>query len=175
MSDLYNRIASQRNNGPLEALMRRLPGFKGYEEMTERRAADRMLREHIVAVLKEQLTALNQAEKTLLNNGGLASMSKVQSAKSKMQVFIDRINTAMPGYAGFYDALKVGPNELQRIYGFDASLVDFEDKFRQKIADLQTAVNTKEGIDAAINALDALTIEANSAYSNRENVLTQLA
>ncbi len=174
MSDLVNRIASQRNNGPLEGLMKRLPGFKGYEEMTERREADRMLRHHIVAVLKEQLTALVQAEKGLLTGGGLSYMSKAQSAKSKLQVFIDRINTAMPGYSGFYDAIKVGPHELDQIYAFDASLVDFEDKFRQKVADLQTAVNTKEGIDAAISALDALTVEANTAYTHRENVLTGL-
>jgi hypothetical protein len=54
MSDLYKRIVDQR--GSLESLMAKIPGFRGYKEMTDRRAADRMMREHIVKLLKEQIT-----------------------------------------------------------------------------------------------------------------------
>ncbi len=174
MSDLPNRIASQHNT-LLERIAARLPGYKGYQENEDRRAADRLLREHIVAQLKEQHTALVQVEKSVLSGGGLGYMSKLKDAKSKLQVFIDRIHTTMPGYAGFYDAVRIGPNELQTLYHFDSALIDFADKFHQKITDLQSALNSKEGLDAAISALDALTIEANAEYAKREDALTHFS
>ncbi len=171
MSDLYNRIDSEHS--PLQNLMLRLPGFRGYQENSDRRTADRLIRDHIVAALKTQVGALVQAEKTVLNNpGGLAFMSSLHEAQSKLQILIDRINAAAPGYAGFYDAIKIGPVELQKLYDFDAALIDYVDKFKEKIAAVQTAATTKEGLEPAIAALDSLTIEANTAYGQRENVIT---
>lgn len=171
MSDLTNRI-SQQHTSTLERIMKHVPGFKGYQEMQDRRTADTMLRGEVVRLLKEQLTALVQAEKAVLNGGGLSYMSKMKDAKSKFQVFIDRIGTAMPGYAGFFAAIKIGPDELQQLYNFDADLFDYVDKFKAKIADIQTAATTKEGLDKAIDEFDALTVEANNAFSNRSNVIT---
>lgn len=174
MSDLLKRIQSQRTTGPLEWIMRKLPGYKGYEDMQERRAADTLLRNHIVALLKGQLTDLVGAEKAILNGGGLSYMSKMKDAKSKLQVFIDRIATAMPGYSGFYDAVKVGPNELNLLYNFDADLLDFVDKFKEKIDAIKLAATTKEGLDKAIEELDALTLEANNAYTGRANIIARV-
>ncbi len=173
MSDLYNRISTQ-HDGPLEGLMRRLPGYAGYQQASDRRAADRLLRDHIVGALHDQKNALVQVEKDILNGGGLAYMSRLKDAASRMQVFIDRLNTAMPGYAGFYDALKIGPTELQALYNFDATMLDYVDKFKTAITALHTAATGKEGIDAAITALDTLTHDANTAYGQRENVITRL-
>lgn len=173
MSDLYNRIASEHTS--LQQLMMRLPGFPGYQQATDRRAADRLMRDHIVHGLKEQLTAFVQAEKNILNSpNGLASMSRLRDVQGKMQMFIDRINAAPPGYAGFYNSVKIGPMELQKLYDFDATLLGYVDQFKMKIDALHTAVTTKEGLDAAIDGLDTLTTEANSAYGQRDNVITGL-
>jgi hypothetical protein len=174
MSDLLKKIQNDRTEGPLIGIMRRLPGFKGYEDMQERRAADTLLRSHIVALLKGQLTALVAAEKTVLNNGGLAHMSKMKDAKSKFQVYIDRIGTAMPGYAGFYDAIKVGPQQLQQIYNFDADMLDYVDKFKAAITAVQTAATSNDGLDKAVADFEALSVEANAAFDKRASILTSL-
>jgi hypothetical protein len=171
MSDLHNRIASQ--HAGLDRLIGRLPGFRGYQDATDRRAADRMIREHIGRALHDQYDALMNASKAVLNSpNGLALMSRLGEVQTRMMTFINRVNTAMPGYAGFYDALKIGPAELQKLYDFDASLLSFADQFKEKVDALQTAVTTKEGLDAAITALDTLTNEANAAFGARENVIT---
>src|SRR5476649_2580995 len=101
MTDLYQQIVAQRSS--FENLMAKVPGYRGYKEATDRRAADRMIREHIVALLKLQMTHLVDVEKKILSAGGLSQASATREAKSKLQIFIDRVNTAMPGYAGFYD------------------------------------------------------------------------
>jgi hypothetical protein len=172
MNDLYSRIVSQR--GSTEKLFARLPGFRGYMELNARRQADRMIREHVADQLRQQLNRVATIEKGLLDAGGLSYMSKTRSAKTKFQTFIDRIATDAPGYSGFYDAVKIGPDDLAVIYAFDQALLDYVDKFKQKLDALQDAATKNEGVDQAIHDVDALTIEANEAYSLRENVLKEI-
>jgi len=139
--------------------------------MTARRQADRLIREHVAEQLKLQLNRLPTIEKQLLDQGGLAYMSKTRSAKTKFQTFIDRVATDTPGYSGFFDALKIGPDDLEVVYAFDAALLDYADKFKEKLDALQDAALAGQGVDEAIRELDALTIEANEAYSLRDSVL----
>lgn len=172
MDDLYSKIVRER--GKTEELFARLPGFRGYMEMGARREADRMIRQHIADKLQQQLNRLSQIEKTLLDNGGLRYMSKTRSVKTKFQTFIDRIATDAPGYSGFFEANKVTKEDLQVVYAFDAALVDYVDEFKAELDALQTAAASNEGVDEAIAALDATTIEANEAYSLREGVMQDL-
>jgi hypothetical protein len=79
---------------------------------------------------------------------------------------------AMPGYAGFYDAIKVHPDDLQRLYTFDAALVEYVDRFKSAIGTLQTAASSNEGLDAAITALQSLVGEANATFNQRESAIT---
>src|SRR5689334_23084790 len=108
MTDLYDKIASERN--ALQKIGMKIPGYRGYAEMEERRAADRMIREYVVRLLKEQMTQLVAVEKKLISKGGIKFASKSKSAKLNFQTFIDKVNTAMPGYA-FFSAIKVGKEE----------------------------------------------------------------
>ncbi len=174
MSDLLKRLQSNRGSGPIEWIMRKLPGFKGYEDMQERRLADTMLRHHIVALLKAELQNLIAVEKSVLNSGGLSYMGKMKDAKAKYQTFINRVDTAMPGYSGFFAKNKVGVNELNLIYNFDADLLDLVDQFKAKVDDLKKAASTNEGLDKAINEFEELATEANNIYAQRENVLARV-
>mgnify|MGYP000844275405 FL=1 len=169
MDDLYSKIVRER--GSLERLMARIPGFRGYMEMTARRQADRLIREHVVAQLKTQLNRLSEIEKVLLDAGGLSFMGKTRSAKTKFQTYIDRIATDTPGYSGFFDAVKIGEDDLGVIYAFDQALLDYVDKFALTLDTLRDAAVRGEGVEEGIRTLDALTVEANEAYSLREDVL----
>lgn len=173
MSDLYDEIVRQR--GSFEGLLARIPGFRGYIDKGARRTADRMIRDHIAGQLKERVNRLAQIERTLLDNGGLGFMSKTQSAKTKLQTFHDRVKAAAPGYSGFMEAIKVDSDALERIYAFDEALVRYSDRFAEALDSLEGAVNENSGVAEAIANLDKLTIEANEAFSLREDVLTNLS
>ncbi|GAB4412155.1 MAG: hypothetical protein Kow00106_06690 [Anaerolineae bacterium] len=173
MEDLYAKIVRER--GSVERLIARVPGFRGYMEMNARRQADRLLRDHVAALLKTQLNRLTEAEKLLLETGGLSYMSQTRSAKTKLQTYIDRIATDVPGYSGFFDAVKIGDDDLAVIYAFDEALLDYVEKFSQSIDALYQAASTGEGVQEAIRALDALAVEANQAYTLRDNVLKGIA
>jgi hypothetical protein len=172
MSDLYNQIVSKQSG--LERIIAKIPGFRGYKEMSARREADRMIRDHVVKLINDQMTRLIGVEKKLMSSGGLAAVGKTRSAKTNFQTFIDRINTAAPGYSGFYSAKKIGPDELEKIYSFDAALIDYVDHFSKAIDAVNTAIDSKGNLDEAITGLETLAQEANSAYAMRDNVLTEI-
>ncbi len=173
MTDLYQKIVSQRSG--LERIVARIPGFRGYKEMTARREADRMIREHIVGLLKEQMQRFIAAEKQMLSKGGLSAATKTREAKTQFQIFIDRVNTAAPGYAGFYAAQKVGSEELEKLYAFDAALVEYVDHFRTAIEAFDAAARSGEGMETAISNLEMIATEANAAFNMRDNVVTEIS
>jgi hypothetical protein len=176
MSDLYDQIVSQR--GSFERLVARLPGFGGYVDKDARRQADRMLRDHIAELISQRIQRLTQIEKSLLDApGGMSYMSKTGSIKTKMQTYHDRIKAQAPGYAGFFDAIKIREAELEKLYSFDEAQASYADKFGEALESLAAAVTSgdKSAIDQQITALDKLTIEANDALSLRNDVLTNLS
>ncbi len=173
MSELYDRITSQP--GSLERLIKRIPGFSGYLDKKARRTADRLLRDHIADELTRRINRLAEIEKTILDNGGLSYMSKTSSAKTKLQHFRDLVKTAAPGYSGIMEAIKIGPDEMDKLYSFDEALIAYADKFDGALNTLAKAATDKTGINEAIAGLDALTIEANDAFTLRDDVLTNLS
>ena len=173
MSELYDRITSQP--GSLERLLKRIPGFTGYLDKKARRTADRMLRDHIADELSKRVQRLTDIEKDLLDNGGLSYMSKTSEAKSKLQHFRDLIKTAAPGYSGIMEAIKIGPEEMEKLYSFDEALIAYADKFDGALNTLAKAVTDKTGIDEAIKGLNAISTEAIEAYSLRDDVITKLS
>jgi hypothetical protein len=173
MTDLYRQISGSHSR--MQDLMARLPGYRGYQENTDRRAADRIIRDNVANAFKAQLADLIAAQKTLLSApNGLSYMGKLHDVQSQLQVLIDRVSTAMPGYAGFYDAIKVGPAELEKLYDFDGALLAQADKFKAAIETLNTAIHSSEGLDSAIAALGTTVTEANTAFNQRHNVISGL-
>ena len=173
MSDLYEKIVNQRST--FESITAKIPGFSGYMERSARREADRMLRDHIAGVLAQCIKRLSDIEKKLLDKGGLSYMSKTRSAKSKMQTFHDRVKTATPGHSGFFEKIKVGPEELEKIYSFDEAQLRYADQFNDALDVLADAVSKNENIDTAISELDRIAAEANEAFFLRAGILTDLS
>lgn len=174
MSDLYEKIVSQR--GSFEKLIARLPGFKGYQDKQARRTADRMVREYISGEIDKRVDRLVRLEKLLLDmQGGMSYMPRTRSAKSKMQLYRDKIATEAPGYSGMWAQMKIGAEELERIYAFDEAQIGYADKFDMALDTLEQAILNKENLEQVIWDLETLAAEALDAYDLRDEVLTNLS
>ncbi len=64
---------------------------------------------------------------------------------------------------------------MELLYTFDEALIRYADQFDEALNKLDEAVSSKTGIDEAIAALDKLAIEANEAFSLRDDVITNLS
>jgi hypothetical protein len=173
MSELYEKIVSER--GSLGRLVAKVPGFKGYLDKNARRTADRLLRDYIADLLSQRVNRLVSLEKKLLDkDGGLSYMSQTSSLKNKMQMFRDRVKAAAPGYSGFFEAVKVDADELEKLYIFDEMQVVYADQFEEGLNRLAAAIDSGIEINEAISELDARAAEAIEAFSKREHVITNL-
>jgi hypothetical protein len=172
MADFFQKITD--NQGAVEDLVRKIPGFKGYFERQDRRAADRLLREHLVRVFSEQLTEFSRIQRELVNSGGIMLMERIQGIQTKMQTFIDRIGSAEQGYAGLFDNIKVNEEALARLYAFDNALLGYQEQFAQGLALLEEAVGG-DSVVPVLKQLDDVVTEANNAFKRRVEAIQGLA
>lgn len=174
-NDLYDRIVSER--GSFANLLSRIPllgdHIESYFDMSAGRDADRIIRDHVAGKLRDQIARMAQIETTILDNGGLAYMSKTRSAKTRLQTLTDRIATAAAGYA-FSGALKIGQEELSKVYAFDEAMLRYVDQVAAAIDALQAAATKNEGINEALAGLDSVVAEASSAFDLRVDLLSGL-
>jgi hypothetical protein len=139
---------------PLQKILSKVPGFNGYVDRTNRRAADKLLRETVANRFEELWRRLSALQAEMLRQGGISQMDRMESAAIKLRQFIDRIRTASYGYAGFFDAIKINQEELSQVYQYDLALLDLEDEVGRAIDNVESSLGT-DGLPAAIRNLIA--------------------
>ena len=170
MTDLYEQIKGDR--GRIESFVGKIPGYKGYKEKEMRREADKLLREALARRLKEQWHRLPDIQKQLLSSAQIQWLDDVDGATMRLQTFIDRLETATYGYAGFFDAVRVKEDELDQLYNFDLALDEHVDEITAAIDALASVAMSKEGTGEAVAQLSSATAAANETFSRRKDALT---
>ncbi len=126
MSD--NPKDSKNLKQSISDLVLKIPGFKGYLAMSDRREADAQLRERLVMALTELQTRFMVTQKDLISKTGLTYMELSQSIEISLQTFIDKVRTAPRGYSSLFAAEKIDEKALEEIYQFDTALFGIVDR-----------------------------------------------
>jgi methyl-accepting chemotaxis protein len=142
MTDFQGQIEEGR--GKLKNLLLKIPGFKGYIQMEDRRTADKMVREVVADRYQEQLDQLTAVMNELIDRGELEYMDRLEGVATKIRTFIDKIRHAVYGYSGFFDAIKVDESKLERLYDYDQALLDGIDEIGETLEKLASAVETDQ-------------------------------
>jgi hypothetical protein len=142
MADFQGQIESDR--GFLKELLLKIPGFKGYIEMEDRRTADKMVRELVADRYQEVLDKMTGIQTEFVDRGDLEYLDDLETIVTKIRTFIDRIRHAAYGYSGFFDAIKIDPERLERLYEYDYALLDSIDGMRLTLDNLASAVETDQ-------------------------------
>jgi hypothetical protein len=172
MADFYQKITE--GQGAVEDVIRKIPGFKGYFEKQDRRAADRILREHLVRVFEEEQREFNRIQLMVIQSGGIDKMEQIQRIDTMMRTFIDRIESAAGGYSGVFDAVKIDEEALARVYAFDNALLTYEDQFKTGLSQLEGAIGT-ETLGSVIQQLEMIVRDANSTILGRAEAMQGLS
>ena len=170
MSANYENI--RRERGTLESIIGRLPGYKGYKEKEMRREADRLLRESLVRDFTMQLDRITPIQNAVLDNIGVEWMDDIGALKTALQTLIDRIRHAPQGYAGFFDAVRVKEDDLDRLEEFDRQLLDELDKIRVVIDDLESATDDAASLKTALTSASKAVKAAADLFAQRSKVIT---
>lgn len=168
MSDLFDRVTAQQDI--FKKLVSKIPGFGGYVERQNRRSADKILRETIANHFQTQWMRLSGIQSNLVNEGKIEVLDDVERATIKIRQFIDRINTAAYGYAGFFDAIKVREDTLAQLYEYDLQLMNLCDDVTAAIDNLEASMDS-DGLPAAIRNLIQKSQDCLDAFNKRMEVM----
>lgn len=169
MSDLYEQVSNDQD--VFRKIAGKIPGFSGYIERENRRAADKLLRESIADKYEQIWKRVGNLQKDLASAQELEYLDDLEGAATKLRTFIDKVRTASYGNAGFFDAIKIKSPELTRLYEFDLALVERADAISQALEAVQSSVGT-EDMSTPISNLVNLTRDLVSTFDQRSEVIT---
>lgn len=145
-------------------------GFLGYYDRDRRREADKVLRDTIAARYEREWSRISEVQARLVSAKQLERLDEIESAAIKLRTFIDRVRGARRGYSGFFDAVRIKKDELQRIYAYDLTLLESSDRVRAAVDQLAGSVG-KDGLSEAIHNLTEVAAEAGRLYEGRSEVI----
>jgi hypothetical protein len=166
------RQTIEDSRGGLESLVSKIPGYHGYKEKENRRAADKLLRDQLTKQLDEQRRRLAELQRNLLDSGGLLMVDDLDRAVTKVQKLADKIRTAAYGYAGIFDAVKVKEEQLDALYTFDEGMLEHVTSVQTAIDALATAIDSNGDVKTAIRAVVSAAEQAETTWRQREGAIT---
>ncbi len=172
MSDLADKIFStiSSSKDPLTAVLSKIPGFKGYLAREERRKSDKMLRDLLSQRIQEQVGRLSALQQEFISGGEIARLDELERAATRLTTFSDRIRYASRGYSGFFDAVKVDEEALNRVYTYDAAMMALVDEVANAIENIQASIGTA-GVGEAIRALEKVSQDCIDTFERRKEAL----
>lgn len=168
MGDLFERVTAQQDI--FKKLVSKIPGFDGYVERQNRRSADKILRETIANHFQAQWMRISGIQKDLVNSGKIEVLDDVENATIKIRQFIDRVNNAAYGYAGFFDAIKIKEDTLAQLYQYDLQLMQLDEAMTSAVDNLEASLDS-DGLPAAIRNLVQKAQDCLDAFNKRSELM----
>ena len=134
-----------------ERILSAIPGFKGYKEKEVRRESDRLIRNHLYRRLKESEDDLKKVFQKLSNERLYGPMENMDRLVMEFDRVKARIDHASYGYSGFFDVLKIGENDLDKMLSFDSSLIDDVEALFEEVKSLKEV--KPEGVNSRLEAI----------------------
>jgi len=169
--DVYAQSKSQMRLS--ERIAAALPGFRGYKEKELRRESDKLIRNNLALKLTKDKDSFRSISQKIADKRYMDVLTDVDRLNAKMDRITEKVNHASYGYAGFYDAVKIKEDSLDRMITFDNQLLDEVNALTAAIEDLKTQLlsnnfaNLKDKIQAITDKFELL----EDTFDKREEVI----
>lgn len=131
--DVYLNVKGQMRLA--ERIAAAIPGFRGYKEKELRRESDKLVRNHLDRKLSATKSEVKQIFQKLADRRYFDVLTDMDRLVAKMDRVTEKVNHASYGYSGFFDAVKVKEENLDR-------MIDFDNQLIESVNALTTEVNT---------------------------------
>ena len=165
---IYEKIGSDMDI--FKRLASKIPGFKGYIERSNRRDADKLVRETVAKRYEEQWQRVSSLQRDFISRGEIGLIDDLEASAVKLRTFADRVRRAAYGYAGFFDAVKINEQELAQMYEYDLKMLDLGDEVARAIDHVEMSIGS-DGLPAAIRNLTTLAQQSIDVFNRREEVV----
>ncbi len=132
--DLRQRVEDDR--GVLKRLQLLVPGFRGYRQAEDIRAADSLLRLQVADKVKNARATLENSRAALANVNQFQVLNDLSPLVADLMRLEGEIRHAEQGYTGISPAVRVNPQQLDRLYEYDYGFAQAGDQLAQTVAPL---------------------------------------
>ncbi|MCI4367994.1 MAG: zinc ribbon domain-containing protein [Thermoplasmata archaeon] len=143
------RTQVDQDRGVLKRLQLLLPGFRGYREGEDVRAADSYLRFQVADRLHLALGTVQAYRERLTNAGQFQSLTDLSGVIADLQRIEGEVRHAEQGYAGISPSVRVQPAVLDRLYEYDFGFVQAADELRRSLAPLEAGAPASDAASVA--------------------------
>ena len=161
---------ARRGRNWLERLGEKIPGFRGFQDLSLRRDVDKLQREHLARRVSRLKVAVRGKARAYTDAGQIGLLHLFDRLDRKLDGLAQAIRFADYGASGLFDAVKIREGELERLYELDLSLLS-------DLSDLSGDLSAVplpgdgDGRDALELALDHLGL-LEEKWSGRKNVIS---
>jgi len=138
MADIRSRVEEER--GILKKIQNFVPGFRGYRRREDLRDADRMLRAQLSQSLGRQRRGLEDCRKLLAQDYGAKELETTGGLISQFKKVEGLVAHAETGYSGLVADINIQEDELNRLYEYDAGMIDHITAIASDIEELKRAI-----------------------------------
>lgn len=144
-----------------------IPEYVGYAAKDRRREMDKYTRRQLAQKYSELDVYLARVQK----RAPLAHIVDLENLDQKLQRLIARFNTALTGYAGWFNAAQIGETDIDALTRFDATLANGVPGLKAAIEQIAAALKAQAGVEEAIDACAEMIDNLNAQFDQREQFL----
>jgi hypothetical protein len=169
--DVYGQAKSQMRLS--EKIIAALPGFRGYKEKELRRESDKLIRNHLYLKLSRDKDNVRAIAQKISDKRYFDVLVDVDRLVAKMDTITEKVNHATYGYSGFFDAVKIKEDNLDRMIAYDNGLVDEINSLTDAVDALKAELlngdfsNLKDKIQGIVDKLTML----EDTFDKRQEVI----
>ena len=145
--DVREKVDQDR--GILKRLQLLIPGFRGYRQGEDIRAADSFIRIQVADKIKNARTTIENSRAALSNVNQFQALNDLAPVIADLMRLEGEVRFAEQGYTGLSPAVRINPQQLDRLYEYDYGFVQAADQLNQTVSTLPTVATGSNSADVA--------------------------
>ena len=143
MPDLRQKVEEDR--GLIKKIQMVIPGYRGYRQREDIRAADDILRIQLSERLGRARTEVEKCRKSLVDAMLTDQLDRLGQLVNKFKSVEGQVRHAEGGYTGFSAQIRIEEQELDQLYEYDYNMINYLLNIEQGILPLRGAVDAENG------------------------------
>lgn len=171
MPDVVEKVKAKRSL--LEKVVSYIPGYHGYKEKELRRESDRLARQQAASYVKR---ASDSFKRSLALGPNLTNVKRAAADRllARLDLTKERISKAVGGYSGFFDAVKVREDRLDRMIAHDLDLINLCSVLADQINKIAKAGTASSGWTQLVEEAESQIDKIEDVLSTRDDILTKV-
>jgi hypothetical protein len=165
--DIRQRVDDDR--GMLKRLQLLVPGYRGYRQGEDARAADSFLRLQVADKVHRAVASVQDCRQALTQANMFQGLTDLGPVLADLQQLEGEIRHAEQGYTGVSPALRINPGQIDQLYEYDYGFAQAADQVTATLAPLRTAATGGDSaaVQNAISTVRTQVRQLDTAFKAR--------